>query len=66
MRAEAAGDTEACYQQTTLCRAYRDAKVLCRAMGGYVVKTLVSPDAALMIDETSQGMGGEHHCSLLA
>src|SRR4029079_13431652 len=61
MRAEAAGDPGPWRQQSVLGRTHWDAEALRDVVRDYVLETLGSPDAVLVIDETGflkQGKAG--------
>jgi SRSO17 transposase len=64
MRAEAAGDAGPWRQQAVLGRAVWDADALRDVVREYVVETLGSPDAVLVIDETGFLKQGKSSCGV--
>src|SRR5215212_6965781 len=64
MRAEAAGDPGPWRQQAVLGRSHWDADTLRDMVREYVVETLASPDAVLVIDETGFLKQGQNSCGV--
>src|SRR3982751_5560466 len=64
MRAEAAGDSGPWRQQAVLGRSHWDADTLRDMVREYVVETLASPDAVLVIDETGFLKQGQNSCGV--
>jgi SRSO17 transposase len=64
MRAEAAGDPGPWRQQAVLGRSHWDADALCDLVRDYVVETLGSPAAVLVIDETGFLKQGKRSCGV--
>lgn len=64
MRAEAAGDPGPWRQQAILGRTHWDAEALRDVVRDYVVETLASPDAVLVIDETGFLKQGKASCGV--
>jgi SRSO17 transposase len=64
MRAEAAGDPGPWRQQAVLGRTHWDAEALRDVVRDYVVETLGSPDAVLVIDETGFLKQGRASCGV--
>lgn len=64
MRAEAAGDAGPWRQQAVLGRAVWDADALRDVTRDYIVETLGSPDAVLVIDETGFLKQGKSSCGV--
>src|SRR3954454_2498759 len=60
IRAEAAGDSGPWRQQAVLGRSHWDAD----ALRDYVLETLASPEAVLVIDETGFLKQGQHSCGV--
>jgi SRSO17 transposase len=64
MRAEAAGDSAPWRQQAVLGRSHWDADALRDLVRDYVLETLASPEAVLVIDETGFLKQGQHSCGV--
>jgi SRSO17 transposase len=64
MRAEAAGDPGPWRQQAILGRTHWDTEALRDVVRDYVVETLASPDAVLVIDETGFLKQGKASCGV--
>jgi SRSO17 transposase len=64
MRAEAAGDPGPWRQQAVLGRTHWDAEALREVVRDYVLETLGSPDAVLVIDETGFLKQGRASCGV--
>ena len=64
MRAEAAGDPGPWRQQAILGRTHWDAEALRDVVRDYVVETLASPDAVLVVDETGFLKQGKASCGV--
>jgi SRSO17 transposase len=64
MRAEAAGDSGPWRQQAVLGRSHWDADALRDLVRAYVLETLASPEAVLVIDETGFLKQGQHSCGV--
>jgi SRSO17 transposase len=64
MRAEAAGDPGPWRQQAVLGRSVWDAEALRDVVRDYVVETLASPEAVLVIDETGFLKQGKASCGV--
>jgi SRSO17 transposase len=64
MRAEAAGDPGPWRQQALLGRAQWDADALRDVVRDYVVETLATPDAVLVVDETGFLKQGKASCGV--
>src|SRR5215211_4988756 len=64
MRAEAAGDSGPWRQQAVLGRSPWDADALRDMVRDYVLETLASPEAVLVIDETGFLKQGQHSCGV--